>query len=119
MDKIVRFEDLRVWQKSHQLTLDVYKVTKNFPQDERYGIISQMRRAAVSVPANISEGFRKKTTKDKLNFYNIAHGSLDELKYYVILSKDLNYIEQSDSLRVAIEDISKMLYGLSKSMTKE
>lgn len=84
---IERFQDLEVWKKADRLAIEMYRIGKDFPPEERYGIVSQMRRAAVSVPANITEGFRKRGLKDKMNFYNIAQASLDELHYYVILSR--------------------------------
>ena len=111
-----KVEDLIVWQKAHQLVLGVYKITKGYPQEERFGLVSQMRRAAVSVPANITEGFRKHGIKDKLNFYNIAQASLDELNYYVILSNDLGYIRESSHLVNQVEEIAKMLSGLIKAI---
>jgi len=86
-----RFEDLEVWQMAHQLTLYVYKFSENLPKSEEYGLKSQIRRAAASVPANIAEGFKKKGVRDKLRFYNISQGSLEECRYYLILIKDLNY----------------------------
>ena len=109
------FQDLEVWRKAHALVLEIYAITKRFPQDERYGLISQMRRAAVSVPANITEGFRKKGTRDKLNFYNVAQASLDELYYYVILSRDLGYQKDNSDLIERIEETARMLFGLCKS----
>jgi four helix bundle protein len=115
--KVIRFEDLKVWQKAHQLVLGIYKVTREYPPDEKFGLISQMRRAAVSVPANIAEGFRKRGKKDKTNFYNIAQGSLDELCYYMILSKDLEYVPAPLStlyslLTGQLEETARMLAGL-------
>ncbi|MBI2967408.1 MAG: four helix bundle protein [Bacteroidetes bacterium] len=117
MGTISNFRNLDVWQKAHQLTLEVYRITKNYPQDEKFGLTSQMRRAAVSVPANIVEGFRKFGIKDKVNFYNIAHASLDELRYYFLLSKDLAYINEENlkSLDDSGEEISMMLNGLISS----
>jgi four helix bundle protein len=94
-EKIASFEDLAVWQKAHQLVLCVYRITGSFPGEERFGLTSQMRRAAVSVPANLAEGFKKRGVRDKLNFYNIAQGSLEELRYYLILSKDLGYVPEN------------------------
>ncbi|MCB9077078.1 MAG: four helix bundle protein [Anaerolineaceae bacterium] len=91
MGKILHFQQLEVWQEAHKLTLLVYKITKAFPSEEKFGLVSQMRRAAVSVPANIVEGFKRRSQRDKLRFYNIAEGSLEEVKYFFILSKDLNY----------------------------
>ena len=116
MVKIRRFEDLIVWRKAHQLVLMIYKITKQYPQEEKFGIVSQMRRAAVSVPANIAEGFRKQGIKDKLNFYNIAQASLDELNYYIILSEDLDYIQDNNYLLKQINEVGKMLSGLMKSV---
>ena len=81
------FEDLFVWKKAHELVLNVYKATKKYPRDELYGLVSQMRRASVSVPANIAEGFKKRTAAEKSRFLTIAHSSLDEIRYYMILSK--------------------------------
>ncbi len=111
-----RFEDLEVWRKAHTLVLKVYNLSRSFPKEEKFGMVSQIRRAAVSIPANLAEGFKKRTPKDKSNFYNIAQGSLEELRYYLILSKDLNYIEDNDELIDSVEEIGKMLYGLIKSI---
>jgi four helix bundle protein len=97
---IGRFQDLEVWKKAHQLVIEMYRIGKDFPPEERYGIVSQMRRATVSVPANIAEGFRKRGVKDKANFYNIAQASLDELYYYIILSKDLGFIQDGRTLYI-------------------
>jgi four helix bundle protein len=94
-EKIQRFEDLEVWQKAHGIALETYKMTKKFPDEEKFGLVSQMRRAAVSIAANIAEGFKKRGKNDKANFYNISQGSLEELRYYIILSKDLGYIEDT------------------------
>ena len=102
------FQDLVVWRKAHEFVLEVYKVTATFPDHERFGLISQLRRAAVSVPANIAEGFKKRTIPDKLRFYNISQGSLEECRYYTILFKDLGY---ADNLKVQsfLEDTSRLL----------
>ena len=82
---------LKVWQKAHKVVLKVYKMTSSFPKEEKFGLVQQMRRSCVSVPANIAEGFKKKGLKDKANFYNIAQGSLEEFKYYLLLSNDLGF----------------------------
>jgi four helix bundle protein len=116
MDRINDFIDLAVWKKSHELTLEIYKLTKIFPNEERFGLIQQMRRAAVSVPANIAEGFKRKGLKDKIHFYNIAQGSLQELRYYLILGKDLEYINDSKNFWGLTDEIGKMLNGLIKSI---
>jgi four helix bundle protein len=88
-----RFEDLVFWQKSHALTLFVYKTTKAFPKEELFGLSAQMRKAAVSVPANIAEGFSKTGRSDKARFMNMAQASLEELRYYFILATDLDYLK--------------------------
>lgn len=114
--KAKRFEHLEVWKKSHELVLNIYNITRDYPSEEKFGLVSQMRRAAVSIPANIAEGFKKRSLKDKSNFYNIAQGSLEELKYYLILSKDLGYCKDTSNLHESIETIGKMLYGLIRSI---
>ena len=117
--KIERFEDLEVWKKSHKLVIEIYNITKKFPNEEKFGIVSQMRGAAISIAANIAEGFKRRTPKDKSNFYNISQGSLEELKYYLILSRDLGYLQSDNNLQNLFESIGKMLYGLIKSMYRE
>ena len=102
------FEQLIVWQKAHRFVLDVYKHTEKFPRTEIYGLTSQLRRAAVSIPANIAEGFKKRGKPDKIRFYNIAQGSLEECRYYLILSKDLNFGDTTQ-LRTQLEEVSKLL----------
>ena len=113
------FEKLDVWKKAHRLTLEVYGLTKAFPADERFGLVSQMRRAATSVPANIAEGYRKRGKKDKLNFYNIAQGSLDELKYYLILSKDLGYTKDTSGCLALYDEVVRMLTVYMRKMARE
>ncbi len=112
------FQDLIVWQKAHQFVLGVYQYTNNFPSSEMYGLTSQFRRAAVSIPANIAEGFKKKSTADKLRFFNIADGSLDQRRYYLILSKDLGY-GNNEKLRSLIEEVSKLLIAYSRGIIKK
>jgi four helix bundle protein len=109
MNKPARtFQDLVVWQKAHQLVLGVYKISGGFPKSEVYGLTSQFRRAAVSVPANIAEGFRKHSNADKVRFFNIAQGSLEEVRYYLILSCDLGYADTTQMLAM-LEEVSKLL----------
>ena len=114
------FEDVIVWQKAHQIVLDVYNKTKLFPKEELFGLTSQFRRAAISIAANIAEGYGKKGINDKLRFYNIAEGSLNECKYYVLLSKDLSYVNEteSDQLYTDLSIIQKLLYSYSQSLKK-
>lgn len=90
------FEDLFVWKKAHQFVLAVYKHTAAFPKHEIYGLSQQFRRAAVSIAANIAEGFRKRSKLDKARFFNISQGSIEECRYYVILSRDLGYCETAE-----------------------
>ena len=85
------FQELEVWKNSHAFVLGVYRLTAAFPADERFGMVSQFRRAAVSIPANIAEGFRKYTAADKARFFNNAEGSLEECRYYCILAQDLGF----------------------------
>ncbi|MDP3732231.1 MAG: four helix bundle protein [Candidatus Omnitrophota bacterium] len=120
MEKIRSFEDLIVWQKSHRLVLEIYKMTKDFPQDEKFGLVSQMRRAAVSVAANIAEGFKRRGTKDKINFYNTSQSSLTELQNYLILVRDLKYISSIvlDKISITVDEIGKMLNGLIYSINR-
>jgi four helix bundle protein len=114
--KIVRFEQLNVWQEAHQLVLQIYGITKQFPTEEKFGLVSQMRRAAVSVPANIAEGFKRRGEKDKIRFYNIAEASLEEVKYYLILSQDLGYIADNSQFMEQAESVSRLLYRLIASV---
>ncbi len=109
------FQDVEVWKKAHNWVLSVYRFTGGFPKHEMFGLTSQLRRAAVSVPANFAEGFKKQGRSDKIRFYNIAQGSLEECRYYLILAKDLGYGDSS-SLMKALEEVSKMLGGYTRSM---
>ena len=109
------FEDLVVWQRAHSFVLGVYEITKRFPRDETYGLSSQFRRASVSIAANIAEGFKKKGRQDKLRFLNIAHGSLEECRYYLVLTKDLGYAE-TDELRKKLEEVSTILAAYSNAL---
>jgi four helix bundle protein len=109
------FQDLVVWQKAHALVLAVYKLTRTFPKDELYGLTSQMRRAAVSIPSNIAEGFRKLGKADKARYLNIAQASLEETRYYFILSKDLEYAE-TQPLLTSLEEVSRLLNAYAKAI---
>jgi len=114
--KIKDFKDLEVWKKAHYIVLGIYKLTTDYPPEEKYGLVSQMRRAAVSVPSNIAEGFGRRGKKDKIHFYNIAHSSLEELRYQLILSKDLGYLSDISTLHRETESASMMLTNLIKSI---
>lgn len=102
------FRDLLVWQKAHQFVLSSYRFSDRFPQRETYGLTSQFRRAAISIPANIAEGFRKKSKSDKARFMNIAQGSVEECRYYLILATDLKY-GQGQELMSQLEEVSRLL----------
>ena len=102
------FTDLIVWQKAHSFVLSVYKLTGNFPRSEIYALSSQFRRAAISIAANIAEGFKKRGTADKARFFNIAQGSLEECQYYLILAHDLGYADTT-AMRPQLAEVSKIL----------
>ena len=109
------FEDLVVWQKAHQFALAVYRLTQAFPRSEVYGLTSQFRRAAVSIAANVAEGFRKRGSADKVRFLNIAQGSLEESRYYLILARDLEYGDVSEA-KAVLEETSKLLEAYSRAI---
>ena len=112
------FKDLIVWQKAYKFVLDIYRATETFPKSEQYGITSQIRRASVSIAANIAEGFKRKGKQDKLRFYNIAEGSIEEVKFFLMLSKDLNFLNDG-SLIEKLEEVSKLLNGYSQTISKD
>ena len=109
------FRDLIVWRKAHELALAVYRFTGSFPRQETYGLSSQMRRAAVSIPANIAEGFRKRSRADKARFMNTAEASLEESRYYLILAQDLGYGE-TGKLMTALEEVSRLLNAYARAL---
>lgn len=90
------FQDLQVWQKAHELVLELYRTTRGFPKEEIYVLTAQLRRAAISIPSNIAEGFHRRGTSDKLRFLNFAEASLEEVRYQLILSKDLGYLDSEE-----------------------
>ena len=106
------FEDLVVWRKAHEFVLGVYGLTKTFPKEETYGLTSQLRRAAVSIGANIAEGFRKRGKADKAGFMNTAEGSADECLYYLILARDLGYGDTAALVRT-LDEVSRLLNAYS------
>jgi len=110
---IKTFKDILAWKKAHSLVLQIYKVTDNFPKKEIFVLVSQMRRCAVSIPSNIVEGFKRRTKNDSIHFYNIAEGSLEELKYQLILAKDLKYIseEEFNEIYNLAEEVGKLING--------
>ena len=111
------FQDLLVWQKAHEFVLHVYKMTEQFPDTEKFGLTSQLRRAAISIPANIAEGFKKQGQLDKVRFYNISQGSLEECKYYLILAQDLDYSNTTE-LTLLLDEVGRLLSGLIRSIRR-
>jgi four helix bundle protein len=117
-EKLKNYKELKVWQRSYQLCLEIYKITKGFPDEEKYGLTSQLRRAAVSVPSNISEGYGRKTTPEYIQFLYIAYGSICEIETQILLSGDLGYIEavKLEMLNEGIKEVERMLKALIKSL---
>jgi len=109
------FSETMVWQKSHAWVLDVYRMSRQFPREEMFGLTSQLRRAAVSVPANFAEGFKRKTLPDKLRFFTIAQGSLEECRYYLILAHDLLYAD-TKILSTALDEVGRLLAGYAAAV---
>jgi four helix bundle protein len=109
------FSDLVVWQRAHQFVLAVYALTVGFPKQETYGLALQMRRAAVSIPANIAEGFRKRGKADKARYLNMAEGSVEESRYYLMLVQDLGYGE-TGTLMGTLEEVSRLLNAYAKTV---
>ena len=110
------FQDLKVWQKAHQLVLEIYKITKTFPEEEKYCLVNQIRRSSISISANIAEGYRK-SKKDFKRYLEISMASLEETKYHLILSKDLFYLNSKnfEELFGLSNEVGKMLNGLKNS----
>ena len=115
--KILNFTDLKVWQVGHSIVLEIYKVTKLFPKEELFGLMSQLRRAAVSVTSNIAEGFSRSTARDKIYFYTVVLGSITELQNQLLITRDLGYLdfEKYSVIALKLTEIHKMTNGLIKS----
>lgn len=113
------FKEVVAWQKAHAFVLKVYQTTQTFPNSERFGLCSQFQRAAVSIAANIAEGYKKKGVSDKLHLLNISQGSLEECRYYILLSKDLLYINEIkyNELTRSIEETSRLLNAYCKGIS--
>ena len=118
MNTTYTFEKIVAWQKAHAFVLSVYQITRMFPEDEKFGLTSQFRRAAVSIEANIAEGYKKLSKADKLRFMNISQGSIEECRDYIILSRDLGYIDDVifSNLYGKIEETSRLLHGYCKGI---
>lgn len=115
-EKINTFHDLRVWKEAHNLVISIYKTTKNFSKDELFGLTNQIRRSAVSITSNLAEGFGRETIKDRVHFYIISLGSLNETQNQLLISKDVGYLslENWSKLEEQIIIVNKMLNGLIK-----
>ncbi len=111
------YESLLVWQKAHGFGLNVYRATDSFPKTEPYGRTSQLRRAAVSIPANIAEGFQKRGKADKSRYFNIAQGSLGEADYYLILDQDLDYANTQE-MRIQLAEVGRLLNGYIAAISR-
>jgi four helix bundle protein len=114
----MNWKKLKVWQETHRLVLEIYKVTSSFPKSETYGLVDQLKRSAYSVPANIVEGQSRNTTKEYIHFLYNARGSLEEVRYFLLLSYDLSFLNENiyHELERKYESASKMLNGLIKSI---
>lgn len=112
------FRDLKVWKKAHELVLLTYALSKQFPKDEQYGLTQQLRRAVVSVAANIVEGWKRRTDRDNAHLLNVSEGSLEEAKYLLILSRDVDYLTEPDYQRTVLlcDEVGRMLNGLRRSL---
>ena len=117
---IKSFRDLEVWRRAHGVVLEVYKLTNPFPRSEQFGVVSQLRRAAYSIPANIAEGYGRRSTKELLQFLSVANGSLEELRYFLELSRDLRYLSPIDfvNLEKELKAVAQMLEALAQSLRK-
>lgn len=115
------FESIIAWQKAHAFVLQVYSITRHFSEEEKYGLTSQFRRAAISIEANIAEGYKKLGKSDKLRFFNISQGSLEECRDYHLLARDLNYLHQDEFelLHYSIEETSKFLNSYCKAIVND
>jgi four helix bundle protein len=119
--EIVTYRDLDVWNLAHEFVQEIYKITKKFPEDEKFGIIYQLRKASSSIPANIAEGNGRQTTKSYIHFLYIARGSLNEARYFLLLSKDLEYLKKlkHDELVKLLDRVEKMLMGLIRALKRK
>ncbi len=113
---IKSFTDLEVWRKSHTLVLMTYTATKKFPKDELFALVSQMRRAAISITSNIAEGFSRQSYKEKVQFYSMAHGSLTELQNQLLIAKDVGYLEKDMFNKISLQsvDVHKLINAFIK-----
>lgn len=118
---MLNFKDLAIWQRSHKLTIEIYRATQSFPKEEVYGLTSQIRRAVSSIPTNIAEGCGRRTNAELTNFLNIASGSASEVEYEILLAKEIGYItaEQYDTWTKEISEIRSMLAAYMKKLKEK
>jgi four helix bundle protein len=114
-EKLTDFQQLNVWQKAHKLVLDIFEITKKFPKDERSEMVPQVRKAAMTIPIKIAEGFMHRSPKDKEISYKSSQDAIEELKYYLILSKELEYVKDAEEIMLAVDEVGRMLTGLVRS----
>jgi four helix bundle protein len=119
--KIKNFTDLITWQEAHALVLEVYQITKRFPKEELFCLVTQMRRSSVSITSNIAEGFGRLSAKEKIRYYSIAHGSLTELQNQLMISKDIGYLNQEKFQELFLKTVlvHKLITGLIKSVSSQ
>lgn len=117
-EKIRSFTDLKAWQEAHKLVLMIYKIIKDFPEGEKFGLISQMCRAVVSISSNIAEGFSRRSSKEKIQFFKISQGSITELQNQLLIAKDIKYMNGIIFHKIAEQTIvvNKLIYGLIRSL---
>ncbi len=115
-EKLTDFRQLNVWQKAHKLVLEIYEVTRKFPKEEKQELVSRMRAAAMTIPTKIAEGFMRRSPREKAISYKLTQEALEEVKYYVILSKDLDYLKDVEELLMSVEEVGRMLTGLVRSV---
>ena len=118
-EKLTDFRQLNVWQKAHKLVLDVYDITKKFPKEEKTELVSRMRKAAMTIPIKIAEGFMRRNPREKAASYKLTQEFIEEVRYHLILAKDLGYLKDIDELYLSVEEVGRMLTGLVRSVKSE
>ena len=114
-EKLTDFQQLNVWQKAHQLVLEIFELTKKYSKDEKAELGIHMRKAAMRVPVKIAEGFMRRSPKDKAVSYKESQDAIEELKYYIILARDLEFTKENSELLTAVDEVGRMLTGLVRS----
>jgi four helix bundle protein len=116
IERLTDFQQLNVWQKAHKLVIEVFEITKKFPKDERDGMVPLIRRTAMTIPAKIAQGFMRRHPRDKEEAYRQSQDAIEELKYYLILSRDLKLLKDSDEVILGVDEVGRMLTGLVRSV---